>query len=60
MLNVFFNIVFIEVIFFSIGHSLLYHLYLLNESWFITINNFLLLATGNILTVSRAGWKIAA
>ena len=27
---------------------------------FITINNFLLLAMVNILTISRAGWKIAA
>ena len=27
---------------------------------FITISNFLLLAMVNILTISRAGWKIAA
>ena len=31
----------------------------LNESVFITINNFLQLAVVNILTRSRAGWKIA-
>ena len=42
----------------------MYSLYLpyylfLNESVFITINNFLLLAVVNILTLSRAGWKIA-
>ena len=41
----------------------MYSLYLpyylfLNESVFITINNFLLLAVVNILTLSRAGWKI--
>ena len=65
VLNVSFNIFFIKVIFFSINHSLLYHPYLpyhlfLNESVFITINNFLLLAMVNLLTVSRAGWKIAA
>ena len=65
VLNVSFNIVFIKVIFFSIRHSLLYHLYLrydlfLNESMFITVSNFLLLAMVNLLTISRAGWKIAA
>ena len=31
----------------------------LNESVFITSNSFLLLAMVNILTISRAGWKIA-
>ena len=50
-------------IFFSISYSSLYHLYLpydlfLNESVFITINYFLLLAMVNILTILRAGWKI--
>ena len=46
--------------FFSIIHSLLDHLYLpINESVFITISNFLLLAMINILTISGAGWKIA-
>ena len=53
------------MIFFSVSYSLLYHLYLpydlfLNESELITINNFLLLAMVNVLTISRAGWKIAA
>ena len=56
---------FIKVIFFSISHSLQYHICLpydlfLNESVFITINKFLLLAMVKILTISRAGWKIAA
>ena len=65
VLNVSFNIVFLKVTFFSISHSLLYHLSLpydlfLNESVFITINNFLLLAMVNILTISRAEWEIAA
>ena len=64
MLNVSFNIVFIKVTFFSISHSLLYHLYLpydlfLNESVFVTIKNFLLFAMINILTISRAEWTIA-
>ena len=54
-----------KVIFFSISYFLMYHLYLPydlfhNESVFITINNFLLLPMVNILTISRAGWKVAA
>ena len=58
------NVSFLNVSFF-ISHSLLHHLYLpydlfLNESVFIAINNFLLLAMVNILTISRAGCKIAA
>ena len=53
------------MIFFSISHCLQYHLYLpydlfLNESVFNTINNLLLLAMVNIITISRAGWKNAA
>ena len=46
------------------SYSLLHHLYLpydlfLNESVFITIILFLLLAIVNILTILLAGWKIA-
>ena len=53
------------MIFFSISYSLLYHVYLpydlfLNESVYITINNFLLLAMINITIIWRVGWKIAA
>ena len=53
------------MIFFSISNALLYHIYLpydlsFNESVFITINNFLLLAMVNILIISRAEWKITA
>ena len=65
VLNVFFHIVFLKVIFFSMSYSLLHHLYLpydlfLNESVFITIIIFLLLAKVVILTILLAGWKIAA
>ena len=65
MLNVSFNIVFLEVIFFSINYALLYNIHLpydlfLNQSVFFAINNFLLLAMINILIISRAEWKIAA
>ena len=65
VLNVSFNIVLLKMIFFSISYSLLYHLYLpydlfLNKSAFITINNFLLLAMVNILTILPSLWKIAA
>ena len=54
-----------RVIFFSISHSLLYHVYLpydlfLNESVFVTVSSFLLLSMVNLLTISRARWKIAA
>ena len=34
-------------------------LWAINESVFITINNFLLIVMINILTIPRAGWKIA-
>ena len=57
VLNVFFNIVFLKIIFFSISYSLLHHLYLpfdlfLKESIFFTTKNFLLLDLINTLTIS--------
>ena len=47
----------------NISYFLLYHLYLpydlfLNESVFITINNFLLLSMANMLTISRADGRL--
>ena len=64
VLNVSFNIAFLKVIFFSINYALLYNIYLpydliLNESGFITISKFSLLAMVNILIISRAEWEIA-
>ena len=60
-----FNIGFLKVIESSISHSLLYQLNLLydqflNESVFITINNFLMIAMVSILIISLAGWKFSA
>ena len=40
--------------------SSIFTLWPIHESVFITISNFLLLAMINVLTISRAGWKIAA
>ena len=59
MLNVSFNIAFIKMIFFSISHSFLHHLYL---PYGLLMNqfNFVLLAIINILTTSRARWKTVA
>ena len=67
VLDVYFNIIFLKAIFFSIisSFTVIYHLYLpydlfFNESVFITINYFLLFAMVNILAISRAGWKMTA
>ena len=49
---------------YSLVSALIYHLYLvhdlfLNDAVFLTINYLLILAMVIILTISRAGWKIA-